>query len=152
MVFFYKKSTKFIEKWWSNYLCVRQLVSKDEKLKLGLSFVYDAPPGFKGFVYVDENRKYIWFNIIISILPKLLKNVLYYQSLVNIIYAGLRDSLNNSANNFQVLTCFFDGTNDKLSYLFLIYQPFMYMTYTALYQFVIFLFSIWHLNWSFFLK
>ncbi|XP_028395297.1 corepressor interacting with RBPJ 1-like [Dendronephthya gigantea] len=25
----------------------RQLVSKDEKLKLGLSFVYDAPPGFK---------------------------------------------------------------------------------------------------------
>ncbi|XP_046846714.1 corepressor interacting with RBPJ 1-like isoform X2 [Xenia sp. Carnegie-2017] len=29
----------------------RQLVSKDEKLKLGLSFVYDAPPGFK-----DKNK------------------------------------------------------------------------------------------------
>ena len=31
------------------YFFNRQLVSKDEKLKLGLSFVYDAPPGFKGF-------------------------------------------------------------------------------------------------------
>lgn len=28
----------------------RQLVSKDEKLKLGLSFIYDAPPGFKGLI------------------------------------------------------------------------------------------------------